>query len=53
MDSIILFLVIPKVSGAVFSAWDCAAFVYDDAADVAHFQLREALAVPVDVHAFD
>eukprot|EP00966_Prymnesium_polylepis_P112631 2605395-Prymnesium_polylepis.1 len=41
----ILFLVIPKVSGAVFSAWDCAAFVYDDAADVVHFQLREALAV--------
>ena len=41
----ILFLVIPKVSGAIFRAWDCAAFVYDDAANVEHFQLRHALAV--------
>ena len=37
--------IIPKVSSYVFVAWDCAAYVYDDAADVVHLQLRADPAV--------
>ena len=39
------FVLVPKVSGAIFRAWDCAAFPYDDAAEAVRFQLRADLAV--------
>ena len=36
---------IPRVSSYVLAAWDCAAYVYDDATDVVHLQLRADPAV--------
>ena len=39
------FVLVPVVSAAIFRAWDCTAFPYDDAADAVQFQLRADLAV--------